>query len=771
MDTMVNNNIAGKNMIRPTLLLKLSSLLLLAMSPFDLSAEITGTYQTNAQTTPIKRNELSSVNEIEVIEVYAQKRKQNIQNVATAVSVISGQALAKQQLKDTTQLSGLVPNLKISNNAGEGTPPAFNIRGVGMIDYNTSTISPIAIYADDVVTGSANNLSINLYDLEQVEVLRGPQGTLFGRNTTGGAILLRAKQPEKELGGYLSAGIAQYDTVSLNGALNLPVNDTTAMRFAFNHQDYEFSTKNQMPNQGNGGLRQTNLRLILKSDFDNVTLTNKFHFEDWQGQPKPIASLGINRVDGSGVCSPAQAGSALCMDNFGGQVGGDDFWDVNADIADRIHDTKSWGTSLKLEWQINADMLLTSISGYRALDRFHSWDSDGPGNFIEGSMGTDNTLFSQELSLAIDSESSHWVTGLFYVREDIKQNNDFDLFRDFRAIPELVTVPAQFFYDNKLENRAVAIFTQIDHQLSDTFTLITGLRYTNETTDYHTKADLDTVSFYLPSFWDIAGAVKDDEFSGKLALNQKINAQTSVYYSYSRGYKSGGYNAGYTTSPVQALESEYAPEKLNAFEIGGYLQFLKQNARLHLAAFYYDYQDQQVFVNQTQGVAVEHVLKNAGDSTIYGLESELVVMPTKRWEFRLNIGYLPKANMGEFNQHGVVVADNRLPFTSKWNVSGAIVHDRVFLGRDLTAQLSFDYQSEFYFDQEENPYTQQTDFMVVNAHLSYALNSAFSVTLWAKNLTNTEYSELRFNTIEALAAVTELKAPARQLGIEASYRF
>ncbi len=750
-------------MFRSNLLSVAISATCFTLSPFFVFAE----NALDSQSSHSQANESG----MEVIEVYAQKRKQKINDVTVAVSVIDGQTIERQQLKDTTQLSALVPNVKITNNAGEGTPPAFNIRGVGMIDYNTSTISPIAVYSDDIVSGSANNLSMNLFDVEHVEVLRGPQGTLFGRNTTGGAILLRSKQPEKEFSGYINAGIAQYDTFSLEGAVNIPVSESTAMRFSMSHQDYDFSTNNQMPGQPDGGLKQTNLRLIVKSEFDDLTITSKLHAEDWSGKPKPIASLGIRRVDGGGDCTASQAGSSLCADNFGNQIGGNDFWDVNADTADRKHDTDSWGASVKLEWQLNDNMRLTSITGYRSLERFHSWDSDGPGNLIEGSMGTDNTLFSQELSLAVDFGDNHWVSGVFYVDEDIKQNNDFDLLRDFRAVPALAGNAAQFFYDNKLDNESMAIYSQIDHKLNDIFTLTAGIRYTDETTDYHANADLDTVNGYIPNLWDVKGSVKDDNFSGKLALNQKLNEYSSLYYSFSRGYKSGGYNAGYSTSPVQVAESEYQAEKLNAYEVGAYLQFWQQNARLHLTAFYYDYQDQQVFVNQTQGVAVDHVLKNAGDSTIYGLESELVLVPNHNWELRLNVGYLPEANMGEFNQNGVVVADNRLPFTSKWNVSGAIIHEMAVMGRDLTAELSFDYQSDFYFDQEENSYIEQTDFVVINGHINYELNPAVMLTLWAKNLTNTEYSELRFNSIAALGAVTELKAAARQVGIEASYKF
>ena len=735
----------------------------LTLLPFFVCAE----NKLDSQASHLQTNERS----MEVIEVYAQKRKQKINDITVAVSVLDGEDIARQQLKDTTQLSAFVPNLKITNNAGEGTPPAFNIRGVGMIDYNTSTISPIAIYSDGIVSGSANNLSVNLFDLEHVEVLRGPQGSLFGRNTTGGAILLRSKQPDREFAGYINASVAQHDTLSLEAAVNVPISDSTAMRFAISHQDYNFSTNNQMPDQPDGGLKQTNVRLIIKSEFDDLIITSKFHAEDWSGKPKPIASLGIRRVDGSGNCQTSQLGSSLCADNFGNQIDGNDFWDVNADTADRKHDTDSWGTSVKFEWQLSDDILLTSISGYRSLVRFHSWDSDGPGNFIEGAMATDNTLFSQELSLAIDFGDNHWVSGLFYVDEEIQQNNNFDLFRDFRPVPGFETVAAQYFYDNQLENSSSAIYSQIEHRLNDVFTVTAGMRYTDETTKYHANADKDTVAFgFERDKWNEKGRVQDDEFSGKLALNQKLNEHSSLYYSYARGYKSGGYNAGYSTSQAQAMASEYAPEKLDAYELGAYLQFWQRNARLHLAAFY-DYKDQQVFVNQTQGIAVDHVLKNAGDSTIYGVESELLLIPSHDWELRLNIGYLPKANMGEFNQNGLVVEDNRLPFASKWNVSGAIIHEMTIMDRDLIAQLSFDFQSNFYFDQEENPYIEQTNFVVINGHISYELNQALTLTLWAKNLTNTEYSELRFNSIAALGAVTELKAEARQLGIEASYKF
>ena len=725
-------------------------------------------YHANAQTTEYDKD-LSLESDVEIIEVYAQKRAQNINDVAIAVTSIYGESLDTYHLKDSTQLSALVPNLKITTNAGEGTPPAFNIRGVGMIDYNTSTISPIAVYSDGVVGGSANNLSVNLFDVEHVEILRGPQGTLFGRNTTGGAVLLMSNQPTQEFGGYIDANVAEQNTTSVVGAVNVPVSDSTAIRFALNYEDYQFSTSNLLAGQSDGGLEQKNLRLIIKTELEDFTITTKLHNEDWNGTSKPIGSLGILKVDGSGKCSPSQAGSKLCADAFGSQNGGDDYWDVRADNGDRTHKTDSWGADFTLEWRLNDDMTITSISGYKNLERFHGWDSDGPMNLIEGTMDTDNSIFSQEINLSIQNGDAYWISGVFYVNEEIDQQNDIDLFRDFRGV--LPEGPAQFFYDNTLENSSLALYSQIDYPLLGNLMLTAGLRYTDETTKYHAIADLDVHGAYIPSLWDVAGEVEDDEYSGKLALIQKLDKFTSIYYSYSRGYKSGGYNAGYTTSAEQALDSEYYPEKLNAYEIGSKLQFWEQQASLHVAAFYYDYESQQVFVNMSSDIAPYHVLKNAGDSTIYGLETEFVYIPTSNIQMNLNVGYLPKANMGSYQDGEISVTDNRLPFSSKWNVSGYFLYESEIMNGTLTSQLSFDYQSDFYFDQNENPYTEQTSFTVFNGNITFQANDNLAFSLWGKNLTNTEHSELRFDSTAALAAVTELKAEGRQIGAGINYSF
>ena len=709
---------------------------------------------------------------IEVLEVYAQKRPQPKSEVSLAVTSLDGDDLADRRIADTTQLSGLAPNLLASTVAGEGTTPSFNIRGVGMFDYNTSTISPIAIYSDEVVSGGANFLSSSLFDLQQVDILRGPQGTLFGRNTTGGAILLRSKQPEAEFGGYVSAEIAEHDTRQLTAAVNLPVTEQTSARLALQHKDYQYSMQNLFPLGQDGGMRHNNLRLIVRTELENWIISSKLTLEDIDGAPKPIYSAGILAADGSGaLCPLSQVGSRNCVDSFGLTGPSDDFWQTVADTYDKKHQTEGWTGTVNLSGELAEGYQFKSVTAVKDLQHYHSFDSDGPGNFIEGSFDSDNEFFSQEVSLAVEQGDRYWISGLFYLQETLDQQNDLDLFRDFRSIPALAAVPAQFLYFNQLDNQSFSAYSQLDQPLSENWTLTAGARYTREQTDYVARADLDTVPIYLTKFWDLAGEVADSEWSGKLALLQKLSNQYSQYYSVSRGFKAGGYNGGYSTSPQQAADSTYAPERLTAWEAGGHLLLPKQQLSVDWAAFYYDYQDQQVFVNQTSGPAPYHVLKNAGESTIYGLEAEMSWRPVAALKLDLALGHIPKADLGSDQRNPLFVADNRLPFTSEWMASGQLEYDLSGVVNHLLLQLGFVYQSEFFFDQYENPYIRQDGYTLWHGRLAYQPIPELELAVFGKNLLNKEYTELKFDSIAALSAVTQLRGEARQLGVGVTYHF
>lgn len=718
-------------------------------------------------TTPTGNDELAA---IEVMTVYAQKRPQAKVDVSVAVSRIDGDTLQAKRLNSTTALDGIAPNFTASSVSGEGTTPALNIRGVGVFDYNTSTISPIAVYSDDVVAGGANFLNSSLFDVEQVDILRGPQGTLFGRNSTGGAILIRSRLPEAEFGGYVSADVAEQQTRHYTAVVNTPLGHDTAARVALHQQDYQYSMENLFPLGQNGGMKHQHARMLLSSEWSGWELLLKLQHDRARGAPKPIYSAGIVAADGS-LCPPALVGTRQCRDNFGLVGPSDDFWQTSSDTFDKAHRTDTDHLSLQFSKELADGYQVRSITGWKDLSRDHSFDSDGPGNFIEGSLGSAQQVFSQEINLAIETDHSYWQSGVFYLSDELTQRNDLDLFRDFRAIPGLQDVPVQFFYNNRLDNESISAYSQFEYQWDPTWRLTLGARLTEEQTRYRARGDLETAFAFVPAIWQLAGQVKDQHWSGKVALLQKVHAQLSWYYSLTHGFKAGGYNAGFVTSPEQAANSEYGAETVTAWEIGGHWQLPDVALGLDWAAFYYDYQDQQVFVNQSSDLAPYHVLKNAGDSKIVGAEGELWWRPSTAATVRFGVGFLPTARMGAYQTESDLLPGNRLPFSSRWQVSSELNYDLSEWVNHLQVSLGTVWRSAYYFDQYENPYTEQKGFALWHSRVSYQPMPELEISVWGKNLLNKQYTELRFDSTAALGAITELRGEQRQLGIGVLYHF
>jgi iron complex outermembrane receptor protein len=230
---------------------------------------------------------------IEIIEVNSQKRLQDIRDVAISLNVDDGQTIIERQLKDTTALSAIAANFKVTQNAAEGTPPAVNIRGVGSVDYNTSTQSPVGVYLDGTASASANSQRVNLFDVESVEILCSPQCRLFGRNTTGGAILINSVSAKIDNSGYFSFSYAQRNHLSTEGAINLQLNDNMATRLAFSHQVYEYSTNNLAPNTPQAKMRQTHRQLSVLDHWDKLTIDSKIYLSKCDGIVNPLGSLGV----------------------------------------------------------------------------------------------------------------------------------------------------------------------------------------------------------------------------------------------------------------------------------------------------------------------------------------------------------------------------------------------------------------------------------------------------------------------------------------------
>lgn len=716
-------------------------------------------------------------NPLEHIRVYAQKRAQDIKDVSVAVSVLSGDVWEQLTLKDSTELSAQIPNVKITANTGEGSPPVLNIRGVGSLDYNNTTTAPVGIYVDSVVGGALSNSGVYLFDIERVEVLKGPQGTLFGRNTTGGAILVSSMRPTGETEGFINLGVANQNHQKAEGVFNTPLSESTAIRMGFSHQDYDYSSNNLATGFPQAGMRQNYFRFLLQHDGDNFTSLLKFYSEDWDGNVKPVRSKGyVQNLNPRVNCPPELAGTTACTDAFGFNVGSDNFHDVRLD-DDSPHSTERQGLSFELTYDFDEDLSLTSVSSIAQLDRLHTFNCDAStARLCDGDLGVDSQVVTQELRFNQRFEQHYLIAGLFFIDEQIEQLNQIDLLYDFRAVT--TAGPAHFFYDNEIDIRSFAVFSQLDYELSETLTLTAGIRYTDESTDYIATSDInvptapgDFTGILLPG-WDLAGDVSDAEFSGKLALVQQLSDEVSMYYSINRGFKSGGYNGSLAFTLEEAQQADYGPEVLTAWEIGTKATY--QDLSFNASAFYYDYKNQQVFMNLQSTVplsAPAQILDNVGQSEIYGIEADMTLTPDNHWLLQFGMGYLPTADLDEYtNLMGETIRDNRLPFSSEWNVNGLANYQTDIGAGTLRLQLEFDYQSEFYFDQNQNPLSRQGGYTVWNGNITYAKDN-WQLVFWGKNLTDTEYSIINFDMGEAFGLLQDLKGEARRYGVDVRYNF
>ncbi len=718
--------------------------------------------------------------EMEVIEVHAQKRGQKITDVAIAVSKLDGERLAKEQIKDTTALGHYVPNVKITQNAAEGTAPAVNIRGIGLIDYNTSNTSPVAVYVDGITSGSANNQIVNLFDVESVEVLRGPQGTLFGRNSTGGAILIRSNRPQDSVATSIKLGAANQSSSRIEAMLNLPISDNVATRFAINHNDYEYTTHNLLPTSPTAGLKQTDYRALLDADFNDINLAIKFYGSNWRGIVQPVGSLGIYRNPTTGEKCPANMlGSNQCFDAFGFNDGSEKFHDVMVN-NDSPHDSDIMGSTIELSWQVNPNWQLVSLTGFNDLERTHAFNCDSsPAQLCEGELGLQSDAFSQEVRLQSNFSSHYLMLGAYYTKEEIVQENYNDILRDLRGIldPSLTTT---FFYDNKIEIESKALFGQVDYQLNQDLQLTLGVRYTDESTAYKSVGSLNLVvdpndlnGVVIP-YYVVSGKPSDDALSGKLAFNYQLGDIGSIYYSLSNGYKSGGYYGGFISTPEQAELAAYEPETVVANEIGGKFSLINNDWTLNWAIFHYDYQDQQVFMNQaskTDGAPPLQLLENVASSSIYGLELENNVYLSNSFSVDLNLGYLPHAEFDEYTDPlGVSLTNHLLPFTSEWDILVQANYNTTIGQFDIGVNLGANYQSDFYFDQNQSEYAKQSSFTLWHSHLYLEYNQWRSE-FWVKNLFDTEYSHLKFDLSSFLGMVEDFKGEGRRYGINVSYHF
>ncbi len=694
------------------------------------------------------------------IIVTAQRREQSPQDVGVALNVFSGAELIAQGIETVNGLENISPSLEVENQFGSGQP-SFSIRGVGFRDYATNNAPTVGVYVDDVAYPIPVMTQGVLYDVARVEVLRGPQGTLYGRNTTGGAIKVISAMPTEEFaaGAIIEGG--RFGRVDAEAYVSGPVSDSMRVRLSGATAHGGAWQESRETGEDVGDAEQYALRGLLAVDLapDVEALFNLHGFID-ESDGLGLQLFNDSLLDGSLAHARRETsyGSSAAFETLTG-------------IAQDQHpfrDNEGWGASLTLNAGLGAAQL-TYIGAYEVLNRKEYNDFDaltvgGAGVYFESSAD----VMSHELRLSGETDRFNWVGGLYYSEEDLNELYQSDFVASFGP-GFAVSTP----YKQKV--RTMAAYIHGDYALTDTVSVIAGLRYEDEERKLR---DLGTFSLGTGPV-NFANGLADgtlenrdlnsDNFSGKIGVEFEPGEETLLYAHVSRGVKSGGFTAYNTLNP-NAL-TPFNPEKLNAFEVGLKKDF-GEVAQLNAAGFYYDYKDQQVqsAIFDPATSAIVGRIVNA-DSEIWGGELEVILSPAPWLTLGQSLGY----KTGEFTSFtdldtaasgasGMAVYVDRagqdLGFP---NVSyQGFIETETAVAEGWSARARFDYS---YRDTLSLPLLGAAyavgDYWLANAQLAVGPDDGrWELALWGRNIFNTNYDETR-NFFIGPGGLADVAAPGR----------
>lgn len=673
-------------------------------------------------------NAQAGTNVVEEIVVTAQKREQNITDVGIAVTAFSGLQLKALGIEDSTELIAFTPGVSLAGDIG-GQRAIFNIRGVVQNDYADLAEAPVAVYVDGGYLASTQAQTFGLYDIKRIEVLKGPQGTLFGRNATGGLVNTITAKPTEKTEAYVEMTGASFSQFRLEAALSGTLTEGVRGRLsAFTNQQGEIlqnvyvdgSAPDTRPGAVGGGQDGYNdntkaLRAQLEFDLSkNGTVLLNANWADTTKSEGPYQSVNTTEVkdaDGNVIdvifaaddpmgCDTIQSGG--CIDgNFDGSptrpVQGGDFngnFDpdgsgrkVNKDFAfDDQNKIKSKALSATIKYAFDS-VDVFSMTDYKVFDRTVGLDSDQTASpeLIFQSNSKISQL-SEELRFSGEAEHYSWVAGIYYLHVDTDYSQG------------LAASPTAFFLGGEENNTLVnlktdstSIFGQIDYDIDDQWVLVSGLRYVRENKHFSGNVyqnantndrviEIDATSGSLES---VELDNDQDLYSAKLQLEYATDNNGLYYFGINHGVKAGSFNA-----PLFGGFSSYKPEELTSYEAGIKLDLINSKAQFNANVFYYDYKDYQSFswVNNSGVVSNEKASFN-------GLELELFLTPSNNLDVILSTSYT-NATVDNLEVAAGVFKDTRPAFTPKYQASAMVRYNWDISNGNVAAQLSSAYQSD-----------------------------------------------------------------------------
>lgn len=661
---------------------------------------------------------------IDEITVTAQKREDRLQDVPATVAVLTASRLADLDLASSLEIAAQVPNLEIKTAYGASNPTIF-LRGVGLNDFNSNANGAVGLYSDEVYLAAPSAQLLQLFDLERIEVLYGPQGTLYGRNTTGGAVNLVTRKPSGVRGGYARLTYGRFDQADLEGAFELPLpGEGNGMRLALvtNHRDG--LTRNRFDGGRENDVGATAGRLQVRLvPHDRLSLHLNVHGGANRAGMRAFQSRGL--IDGA---------DAL------GYVDSDDPFD-GAWNRDLREDLDLFGASATLLWN-RPGFTLTAISAYQESEKVVVGDADAsPNQLVEDDWFDHARQLSQEIRLTSSSGGNlDWIAGSYYFSEDLESATSFDVLRALRALG-FGFDPANgiFFVAQSFEQQTTsfALFGQLSYALTEDLTLRAGLRHTWDDKEIDFRSAFEEPGFSIPLI-DRRDRVRASELSGDLGLDYRLSDSLLLFASLRRGFKSGGFNGGalFTEEEFSAVE----PEFLTSLELGFKSSWLIDRLRFNASVFAYDYQDLQVFNFINAGNVPIQFLDNASDAQIEGLELELRARPAARLDVGLGLALLDARYQDFVRDDGTDFSGNRLVSSPRFSLSGFFAYSWPLQQGSLRLHADFSARDDMFFDASNTPRIGTDGYTLANARLAFeSSNSRYGIALWGKNLTDRRY--------------------------------
>jgi len=677
---------------------------------------------------------------IDEIVVSAQKRDQSLQEVSVAVSAFSGTAIEKMGFQEGLDIIHQVPNMSYFAIFGEASSPSVSLRGISLVNFSDSWESPVSMYVDDVYRGNPAGSAIQLFDLERIEVLRGPQGTLYGRNTTGGLVHYISRNPTEELEAHASVQVGSFSQIIGEGAISGPLTDHIRARVAFKYNNNKGWQTNAVDGKKLNNTNSFGYRAKVEMDLsEQGSLLLDVHGSRARQQTVGFAHLGYREPGNTSVvCSIAKINNGDCisaqLSAYGAGTGRQEaggFWDPRhvASSASKGLTTNidTFGASAKLLWSFD-NVELTSISAYEKLTKFLQDDGDGTSViWFDEQYHTNAKQLSQEIRLSGQTDSLNWVTGFYYYDDNRKLLTEAPTTADGLWHSEDVT----------LNTKSWAAFGQLEYGVTDQVKLIGGLRYTKEKRDFTQDS---TVSFYSPIVTGVKRNLSSHAVTGRVGIDWTPQDGTLAYVSLSNGFKSGGFSGSYNAS--LAATKPVGSEKIYSAEIGLKHSFADGKGHINLAGFYYKLKDfqTQVFITVADGSRIT----NAGDVKGYGLEAELAYQVTDHFEITAGTGLLSTkfSSNKTFKVAGVQYSldGNELPSAPSftYNVVGRYYID---LGdSEITLQADYSWQASHYLQIENDPFSLHPSYGLANAKVSWSTSDGnHTIDVFVKNLTNKHY--------------------------------